>query len=323
MALKFAWRGDQLAPRYAWGLQYAEIFNQASSAGGIQSVAGAIGGTALDLTGLTNDRAIVFPGLNNMPTAKTVSIVIGYIPNFSGTVTTSGLFDTGEGVGSYQGRIRLHRNGDNVLFSVGTEAGVVPFFSTSIITGMNAASSAGTRMDLVFTLDFSDGANSFKGFRDGSLVVTQTGASTYATAATRNPMFQPFMMFGACSDIQVGPDCYVDEILIFDHILDPSTEVPFFDGTSGRGYYTATASNIGASPTAGQLKTGEVVQTVTGTYDGSDRWTDPGESNVLTGVTYKANSLTENKTGTLDAVTIVTDSLQATLAGGPLTGELT
>lgn len=322
MALKFAWRGDQLAPRYSWGLDYCEIFNSAASAGGIQSVAGAIGGSALDLTDITKDRAIVFPGINNMPTAKTVSIVIGYIPNFTGTVTGSGLFDTGEGVGGFNGRIRLHRNGDNILISVGTEAGVVTLFGANIMTGMSAASSAGTRLDLVFTLDFSDGANSFKGYRNGSLITTQTGSSTYATAATRNPMFQPFMMMGACSDIQVGPDAYFDELLIFDHILDPSTEVPFFDGTAGRGYYTASALDVGAVPTAGQLKTGEVVQGVTGTYNGSDRWTDPGQSNVLTGITYKANSLSENKTGTLDSVTVITDAIKATIAGGPLEGDL-
>lgn len=34
-----------------------------------------------------------------------------------------------------------------------------------------------------------------------------------------------------------------------------------------------------------------------GTYDGSDRWSDAGESNVKFGVQYKANSLTNNKTG--------------------------
>jgi len=37
----------------------------------------------------------------------------------------------------------------------------------------------------------------------------------------------------------------------------------------------------------------------TGTYNGSDRWTDPGESNVRSGTAYKANSTTNNKTGTL------------------------
>ena len=39
---------------------------------------------------------------------------------------------------------------------------------------------------------------------------------------------------------------------------------------------------------------------LTGTYDGSDRWTDPGEANVRLSTAYKANSTSNNKTGTLD-----------------------
>jgi hypothetical protein len=35
----------------------------------------------------------------------------------------------------------------------------------------------------------------------------------------------------------------------------------------------------------------------TGSYDGSDRWTDPGDTNVRSGTVYKANSTTNNKTG--------------------------
>lgn len=36
---------------------------------------------------------------------------------------------------------------------------------------------------------------------------------------------------------------------------------------------------------------------LTGTYDGSDRWTDPGDNNVREAIAYKANSTTNNKTG--------------------------
>ncbi len=38
----------------------------------------------------------------------------------------------------------------------------------------------------------------------------------------------------------------------------------------------------------------------TGTYDGSDRWTDPGVSHVEAGEVYKANSTSNNRTGTLN-----------------------
>jgi hypothetical protein len=53
-------------------------------------------------------------------------------------------------------------------------------------------------------------------------------------------------------------------------------------------------------PTVGTVKIGVTYGTLlslTGTYDGSDRWTDPGDSNVRLAIAYKANSTTNNKTG--------------------------
>ncbi|MGZ6477692.1 MAG: hypothetical protein ACXWQE_00240, partial [Bdellovibrionales bacterium] len=44
----------------------------------------------------------------------------------------------------------------------------------------------------------------------------------------------------------------------------------------------------------------------TGTYDGSDRWSDLGIANARAGTPYKANSLTNNRTGTL-AVPVAAD----------------
>lgn len=55
-------------------------------------------------------------------------------------------------------------------------------------------------------------------------------------------------------------------------------------------------------PATGDVKTGVTYGAslgLTGTYNGSDRWTDPGESNVRSGTAYKANSTTNNKIGNL------------------------
>jgi hypothetical protein len=56
-----------------------------------------------------------------------------------------------------------------------------------------------------------------------------------------------------------------------------------------------------SSPGAANTKTGVSYTyegaTVNGTYDGSDRWTDPGEVNVRSATAYKANSTSNNKTG--------------------------
>jgi hypothetical protein len=67
-------------------------------------------------------------------------------------------------------------------------------------------------------------------------------------------------------------------------------------------------------PAASQVKIGiqyDTLNSVTGTYDGSDRWTDPGESVVLENIQYKANSLTNNKTGTLDLSSVATATAAA------------
>lgn len=67
---------------------------------------------------------------------------------------------------------------------------------------------------------------------------------------------------------------------------------------------TATGLSTGTLdlPAEASVKTGVTFDgaSKTGTYTGSDRWTDPGESNVRSGTAYKANSTSNNKTGTLD-----------------------
>lgn len=70
-------------------------------------------------------------------------------------------------------------------------------------------------------------------------------------------------------------------------------------GTLSLNYVLTTAGGLYAGVTAALVKIGQAFGVgLTGTYDGSDRWSDPGESNVNLGVAYKANSLTNNKTGT-------------------------
>lgn len=53
-------------------------------------------------------------------------------------------------------------------------------------------------------------------------------------------------------------------------------------------------------PAVGDVKTGyayDTLDSLTGTYDGSDRWSDPGIANVRLGTAYKANSTVNNRTG--------------------------
>lgn len=68
-------------------------------------------------------------------------------------------------------------------------------------------------------------------------------------------------------------------------------------------------------PSAGDVKVGVVYDTLdtsTGTYTGADRWSDPGDANVRLGTTYKADSLTANKTGRVTEPTVAQVQIGAT-----------
>lgn len=70
------------------------------------------------------------------------------------------------------------------------------------------------------------------------------------------------------------------------------------DVRSGTSFDTSSTGTLDL-PATSAVKTGVTFDgsSKTGTYDGSDRWTDPGDTNVKLGITYKANSTSANKTG--------------------------
>lgn len=92
----------------------------------------------------------------------------------------------------------------------------------------------------------------------------------------------------------------------------------------GVSYTSSDAAQTGtlAVPLASETKFGVSVRSTTGTYDGSDRWTDPGVSNVKTGVAYKANSLTNNKTGVVDLPTVANVRLGVSYDNATKTGTV-
>lgn len=90
---------------------------------------------------------------------------------------------------------------------------------------------------------------------------------------------------------------------------------------AGTGTYVTVATGgvkIGTAYGAGSA--------LTGTYDGSDRWTDPSVSNVLSGVVYKANATSNNRTGTLTGgggtIPAVSDVRFGVTVGAAQTGTL-
>lgn len=68
--------------------------------------------------------------------------------------------------------------------------------------------------------------------------------------------------------------------------------------TTSNGFGCLSANDSTEISVDSLFKTGETVVVAGTTYNGSDRWSDPGEVYVNAGVQYKANSTTNNKTGT-------------------------
>lgn len=98
-----------------------------------------------------------------------------------------------------------------------------------------------------------------------------------------------------------------------DRWSDPDVANVRLDTTYKANSETDNRTGTAVIPSLANTKIGVAGDGGTGTYDGSDRWTDPTEAKVQVGTEYKANSTTNNKTGTLETVTNVVD--EASLTG--------
>jgi hypothetical protein len=77
-----------------------------------------------------------------------------------------------------------------------------------------------------------------------------------------------------------------------------------------------TQTGTFAAPSASIIKTGIVYDGVTGTYDGSDRWTTPSAGDLRSGIQLKSNSTTLNFTGTLTVPSLANTKIGVAGDGG-------
>lgn len=318
MGLYFSWRGDQYEPRYAFQKGYSREATSSANKPVIASKAEALGGSALEcILGGDRNQALAFSGVN-MPRTKLISVVIGFIPNFTGAPSTGNtLFNTqyGQVWGSFKLDIISAGNGFLVASAL-TEDDVLILDGSGMFENIGDVLVANQRIDIVFTFNMGTTVNDAVaiGYVNNILGVTRPNLAKMTANDLRNKNASKVLSIGA------GPaggfvNGWFDEVLVFDHILS-SEERAFFDGSTSRGYYPAEDLEWAAAPTAGQLKIGEMVQGIEGTYDGSDRWTYPGNSNVKVGVQSKENSLTLNRTGTLESISLGSLTLKGKSADG-------
>lgn len=97
--------------------------------------------------------------------------------------------------------------------------------------------------------------------------------------------------------------CYIDET---DTMPNSDAGVANILSTATYNFNGAAQTGTYVDPGTTNVKIGATYGAAsgsTGTYDGSDRWSDPGVGSVLSGQTYKADSVSANRTGTLAVAT--------------------
>lgn len=107
-------------------------------------------------------------------------------------------------------------------------------------------------------------------------------------------------------------------------VLEPAAYASAGDVRSGVDRGDGTTGTL-VVPSLANTKIGVAGDGGTGTYDGSDRWSDPGVANVLAATAYKANSATNNRTGTatVPAASLVLSGTSYGVGGNGSTGTRT
>lgn len=328
MAIVFAVRGTSFDARYSSGGK------EGMNIGGGMTVtadAGALSGSLFVAASNNNQKAITWTARRNTPNGRAISILrrvkIGYTGSPAAARPVLPFLSTASG---RLARIEIsHNTAGNVVCTASNEAGTTILNATSFGAW---SPTSGTYYDVVMTWDGTTTANSFSIYIDGTLLGQATPTAAYS-ASWANTWFSEIATGGGVGSINDNATG-IDEIVIWDTVIDP-TSVGLVSGTgslngASRTSLVDVSSFDGASwtaLTADKIKTGES-QTqagvaVNGTYTGSDRWSDPGVAHVRLSTAYKADSTTNNRTGTvrvppvdkveIDYVYDASDSLTGTL----------
>ncbi len=246
-----------------------------------------------------------FNAMGNFPLTNRFSIRFKYTPHFSGIPSTQqDLISQARNFsdGNWLTDIR-HESENNIRATIQDD---------SVTKGITSSFTAVSGTEREFLLEVDGISGSYKNYIEG----IQTGNVPTGTM-DRDALGRVFLI-GANYSLDSGhwPNYSIRDVVFYEGILFGSNYSPG---------YTLTVPNADTWPTEAQTKTGvtfyqsDVLKT--GTYEGADRWSALAEADVRAGTAYQSNSLTNNKTGTLDNVT---NNMELTdLEGlGPLTADL-
>lgn len=300
MALIFALRGTSLdaysSRRGKTPYAFASSGNSAPVVVTGLSHASVFGGSAIDCEASANFRYLSYPGHRNVGTAAAgaMTVIVRFVPNFTGAPPSNqGLisFDTGvrDFYASYF-QLILNTSGQLTMYFAKGDASGLHVNSNTTATKTDWV--AGQAYDICFSWDGTTGAGKMKFSIQGVAFDTMTPL----VATSFQPLHIRALQLGYTDDANRVTGKY-NEVLIFDsaenHVYTARTD-----------FYTTTAfdelSNVDPGIASVKTGTGYTIAGValTGTYTGSDRWTDPGIANVRSGTAYKADSTSNNRTGT-------------------------
>jgi hypothetical protein len=311
MALVFAWRADDadIKAKFSYGGPQGLLLPSGSLSRVVD--AGAIGGYSIDASS-GGAQSIVFNG-GNHPNGRVFSYLMRRKADYTGSPSiVRGLFANSSGYGTLSMSVLLnivHHTSGNIRAQIRNEGGSLIVNSADFGT---FSSTAGDWEDHLLTWDGTSSADSLKYYINAVLIgsITPTGAMS---AALTSHYWKALQIGGTLSN--TSADASFEEFASWDEVIDGTANVAlesgmgllngpsrtsFVSNVSGQ-VLTAFDGTLWTALAADKIKTGESQTqagvTVNGTYDGSDRHTDPGEGNVRDGIEYQSNSTTNNKEG--------------------------
>jgi len=325
MSVIFQVRGTSLDAYYARFNKKAGLIYGGNSAPTVVAdgtMAGLFGGSYIQKANANSlVRGLVYPGFTNTWDGTAFSLLWRIIPRWTGLPTTiynlvSIAGYSGSGLQKVEvnllntGKIRVRLSNTNQSTLALTDS-----------TAVSTAFTSGVPMDIMLSWAGSTAAGNLKLSIDGTEFDTLTMA---LASPTPDPSVRTGIVIGAGVDTNHS-NYDLNEFVIFNsaenHVYSPRTD-----------FYTAPASGD-RYPTAGIIKLDQTVPQVhsftdlVGTYDATERYSDPGTANVVSGVQYQFNSTSNNRTGTKGAcsnpgVSNVRRGTNYTIDGTAYTGTL-
>lgn len=310
MPTVFSVRGNSTTARYAGGKAEATLVGATPPV--VAPNASAIGGSAIQFRP-GSMSFLSWPAHKNLFDGRAFWIHMGIIPQYTGVPASSQSFWTigyTNWDGGAQNYDAFHTGGSGGMYIYGHNELAANSFNTN---GNVWSPVSGTKYDLVWKWDGTTTANSYKLYINGVLHDQLTPFSALSAALTSGDW--PAILLGCTFNNKFSNfDLY--EFNIGSGDIDP-TNVTLESGAGSlngsRTSFMSVSAFSGSTytdPGIANVKTGTAYTqagvSLTGTYTGSDRWSDPGVIYVLEGTQYKANSLTNNRTGTL--VTLQADA---------------